>query len=106
MSQGSPEVIPFDLARMFLGDTSPLFLLEIAFRTALMFLWLVFLLRVTGKRGLAQLSPLELASVIGPGSAAGDPHVVLPGSLPAARHAGPGPHRRLPTAAVLPGHPQ
>ncbi|SMB81154.1 DUF421 domain-containing protein [Deinococcus hopiensis] len=73
MSQGSPEVIPFDLARMFLGDTSPLFLLEIAFRTALMFLWLVFLLRVTGKRGLAQLSPLELAIVIGLGSAAGDP---------------------------------
>lgn len=73
MSQGSPEVIPFDLARMFLGDAPPLFLLEIVFRTALMFLWLVFLLRVTGKRGLAQLSPLELAIVIGLGSAAGDP---------------------------------
>lgn len=70
---GSPEVVPFDLARMFLGDTPPLFLLEIVVRTSLMFLWLVFLLRITGKRGLAQLSPLELAIVIGLGSAAGDP---------------------------------
>ncbi|WP_221089594.1 DUF421 domain-containing protein [Deinococcus aquaedulcis] len=69
----SAEIVPFDWGRMFLGDVPPLFLLEIAFRTTLMFLWLVFLLRVTGKRGLAQLSPLELAIVIGLGSAAGDP---------------------------------
>ncbi|GGR52733.1 DUF421 domain-containing protein [Deinococcus seoulensis] len=69
----SAEVVPFDWARMLLGDTPPLFLLEIAFRTAVMFLWLVLLLRVTGKRGLAQLSPLEVAIVIGLGSAAGDP---------------------------------
>ncbi|EYB68424.1 hypothetical protein DEIPH_ctg023orf0003 [Deinococcus phoenicis] len=67
------EVVPFELGRMFLGDTSPLFLLEIVFRTAVIFLWLVFLLRLTGKRGLAQLSPLELAIVIALGSAAGDP---------------------------------
>ncbi|WP_034385489.1 DUF421 domain-containing protein [Deinococcus sp. YIM 77859] len=67
------EVVPFELERMFLGDTPPLFLLEIVFRTAVIFLWLVFLLRVTGKRGLAQLSPLELAIVIALGSAAGDP---------------------------------
>ena len=67
MSAGS-EIVPFDLPRMFLGDFSPLFLLEIAVRTSLMFLWLVFLLRITGKRGLAQLSPLELAIVIGGGN--------------------------------------
>lgn len=69
----SAEIVPFDWARMLLGDAPPLFLLEIVFRTAVIFLWLVFLLRVTGKRGLAQLSPLELAIVIGLGSAAGDP---------------------------------
>lgn len=68
-----PEIVPFDLQRMFIGDAPPLFLLEIVFRTVLIFLWLVFLLRITGKRGLAQLSPLELAIVIGLGSAAGDP---------------------------------
>ncbi|WP_291429826.1 DUF421 domain-containing protein [Deinococcus sp.] len=69
----SAEIVPFDWARMLLGDTPPLFLLEIVFRTAVMFLWLLLLLRVTGKRGLAQLSPLEVAIVIGLGSAAGDP---------------------------------
>lgn len=69
----SAEVVPFDWGRMFLGDLPPLFLLEIIFRTTLMMLWLVLLLRITGKRGLAQLSPLELAIVIGLGSAAGDP---------------------------------
>jgi uncharacterized membrane protein YcaP (DUF421 family) len=69
----SAEIVPFDWGRMFLGDVPPLFLLEIVFRTTLMFLWLVLLLRITGKRGLAQLSPLELAIVIGLGSAAGDP---------------------------------
>lgn len=69
----APEIVPFDLQRMFLGDAPPLFLLEIVLRTVVIFLWLVFLLRITGKRGLAQLSPLELAIVIGLGSAAGDP---------------------------------
>ncbi len=69
----SSEVIPFDWGRMFLGDVPPLFLLEIVFRTTVIFLWLLLLLRLTGKRGLAQLSPLELAIVIALGSAAGDP---------------------------------
>ncbi|MDK2012520.1 MULTISPECIES: DUF421 domain-containing protein [unclassified Deinococcus] len=69
----SAEVVPFDWARIFLGDTPPLFLLEIIFRTTVIFGWLLLLLRFTGKRGLAQLSPLELAIVIGLGSAAGDP---------------------------------
>lgn len=67
------DTVPFDWARMWLGDVPPLFLLEIVFRTAVIFLWLLLLLRFTGKRGLAQLSPLELAIVIGLGSAAGDP---------------------------------
>ena len=73
MSGGGTEVVPLDLARMFLGDFSPLFLAEIALRTVLIFGWLLLLLRWMGKRGLAQLSPLELAIVIGLGSAAGDP---------------------------------
>ncbi|GHF77055.1 DUF421 domain-containing protein [Deinococcus ficus] len=73
VSAGSQDVQPFDWQRIFLGDIDPLFLLEIVFRTSVIFLWLVFLLRISGKRGLAQLSPLELAIVIGLGSAAGDP---------------------------------
>lgn len=68
-----PEVVPFDWQRIWLGDAPPLFLLEIVFRTAVIFVWLLFLLRMTGKRGLAQLSALELVIVIALGSAAGDP---------------------------------
>lgn len=73
MSEGGEKIQPLDWQRMFIGDTDPLFLLEIAIRTGIIFLWLLFLLRITGKRGLAQLSPIELAIVIGLGSAAGDP---------------------------------
>ncbi|WP_261665066.1 DUF421 domain-containing protein [Deinococcus sp. Marseille-Q6407] len=64
---------PFDWQRMFLKDITPLFMLEIVFRTAVIFLWLIFLLRLSGQRSVAQLGPLELALVIGMGSAAGDP---------------------------------
>ncbi|MBB5234766.1 uncharacterized membrane protein YcaP (DUF421 family) [Deinococcus budaensis] len=64
----------FDWPRLLLGEgASGLLLLELVFRTGVIFLWLLFLLRVTGKRGLAQLSPLEFAIVIALGSAAGDP---------------------------------
>lgn len=67
------DIQPFDWHRMFLGDISLLFMLEIAFRTAVIFLWLLLLLRFSGQRSLAQLGPLELAIVIALGSAAGDP---------------------------------
>ncbi len=66
-------MVPFDWQRIWLGDAPPLFLLEIVFRTAVIFVWLLLLLRLTGKRGLAQLSALELVIVIALGSAAGDP---------------------------------
>lgn len=69
---GGQEAQPFDWGRLLLGDFDPLFLLEIVLRTSLVFLWLLVLLRIAGKRGVAQLSPLELAIVIGLGSAVGD----------------------------------
>jgi len=69
----SADLRPFDGQRLWLGDAPPLFLLEIAFRTGVMFLWVVLLLRLTGKRGLGQLSAVELAIVIALGSAVGDP---------------------------------
>jgi uncharacterized membrane protein YcaP (DUF421 family) len=73
-SSGAETVRAFDWQRVLIGeDTSVLFLLELVFRTGIIFLWLLYLLRMTGKRGLAQLSPLELAIVIALGSAAGDP---------------------------------
>jgi len=63
----------FDFNRIFLGDAPPLFLLEIVFRTLIMYTYTVMLLRVLGKRGMGQLSMLELAIIISFGSAVGDP---------------------------------
>lgn len=65
--------MPFDLQRMFLGDLPPLFLLEIVFRTAFLFLYTLLMLRIVGKRGLSQVTPFELTIIIALGSAVGDP---------------------------------
>jgi uncharacterized membrane protein YcaP (DUF421 family) len=65
----------FDLHRIFLGDAPPLFLLEIIFRTFIMYAYTIFLLRMLGKREMGQLSILELAIIISFGSAVGDPMV-------------------------------
>lgn len=72
MSAGSEAVRSLDWQRLFLGDFDLLFYAEIVLRTTLILVWLLLLLRVAGKRGVAQLSPLELALVIGLGSAVGD----------------------------------
>ncbi len=65
-------VIPFDLARMFLGDQPPLFLLEIVARTLLIYVYTIVLIRWIGGRGVAQLSMVEFLLVIALGSAVGD----------------------------------
>ena len=66
-------VIPFDLQRMLLGDAPPLFLAEIAVRTAVIWLWAVLLLRWIGGRSISQMSVIEFLLVIALGSAVGDP---------------------------------
>lgn len=68
----SDPVVPFDLQRMFLGDAPPLFLLEIAFRTALIYLYAILLIRWIGGRSVAQMSVVEFLLVIALGSAVGD----------------------------------
>ena len=69
------QIEVFDFHRIFLGDTPPMFLLEIVFRTLIMYGYTIFLLRILGKRGMGQLSVLELAIIISFGSAIGDPMV-------------------------------
>ena len=49
------------------------FLLEVAFRTIVMFFFLVVTLRSAGKRGVKQLSIYEVVIIVALGSAAGDP---------------------------------
>ncbi|WP_169305014.1 DUF421 domain-containing protein [Pedobacter cryotolerans] len=56
-----------------LGDVEWGFIPEIALRTLIMYLILLFSLRVLGKRGVKQLSVFELVVIISLGSAAGDP---------------------------------
>ena len=64
-----------ELHRIFLGDHSPWFLLEVVFRTLFTFIYTLVLVRWMGKRGMGQLSPFELAIIIALGSAVGDPMI-------------------------------
>lgn len=66
-------VVPFDWARMFLGDEPPLFFLEILFRTVVIYAYTFLLVRWIGGRTVAQLSMVEFLLVIALGSAVGDP---------------------------------
>lgn len=70
-----PEFEVFDFKRIFIGETPTLFLAEIVFRTIIMYTYTIFLLRLLGKRGMGQLSGLELAIIICFGSAVGDPMI-------------------------------
>lgn len=63
----------FDFHKMFFGEEPKIFLLEIVLRTAIMYTYTVLLIRLLGKRSMGQLSTLELAIIIGFGSAVGDP---------------------------------
>lgn len=69
MDQG---IQAFDWSRMFFGDEPPLFLLEIGFRTAIIYIYALMLLRWLGSRTIGQLSTIEFLLVIALGSAVGD----------------------------------
>lgn len=62
-----------DWQRILLNDQPLGFLVEIAFRTLWMFLVVVLCLKISGKRGVKQLSIFEMVMIISMGSAAGDP---------------------------------
>ncbi len=69
-----PSVQPFDLHRMFLGDQHQLlFLLEVVFRTVVMYGYSLVFARAIGKRAVGQISPFEFILIIIISSAAGDP---------------------------------
>jgi len=62
-----------DWERIFFYDVDGQFALEVVFRTAFMFIVIMAVLRLSGKRGVRQLSIFELAIILSLGSAAGDP---------------------------------
>ena len=67
------SIQPFDWHRMlFSAEAPPLFLLEVALRCVVTYLMLLGALRVTGRRGVRQLSIFEMSILLSLGSAAGD----------------------------------
>jgi uncharacterized membrane protein YcaP (DUF421 family) len=64
----------FDWERIFYSQDIPYtYLIEIGFRTLIMFIILILILKLLSKRGVKQLSVFELAILIALGSATGDP---------------------------------
>ena len=66
-------ITPFDWQRLlWTADAPPTFLFEVVFRCVVTYLLLIATLRVTGRRGVRQLSIFELSIILALGSAAGD----------------------------------
>lgn len=63
----------FDWQRILLNSLPAHFLIEVALRSSIMFILLLAVLKLTGKRGVKQLSVFETVIIISLGSAAGDP---------------------------------
>ena len=65
-----------DLRTLFLGEHNAwIFLVECALRAILMFVLVLALMKVSGKKEVRQFSVLELMVIIGLGSALGDPMI-------------------------------
>lgn len=75
-----------DWKEVFMNDLDWSFTLQIIVRTLIMFSVILIFLRMSGKKGVRQLSIFEVAIIIGLGSAAGDPmsnkdNAILPALL-------------------------
>lgn len=67
------DISPFDWRRLWLSEDAPAsFLFEVVFRSVLMFGLTIGALRISGKRGVRQLSIFEFGLILVLGSAAGD----------------------------------
>lgn len=67
------DILPFDWQRLWLSDQAPVsFLWEVMGRSAFAFGLTIAALRITGKRGVRQLSLFEFGLLLVLGSAAGD----------------------------------
>ncbi len=63
----------FDWQTVFLHDLDLSYAVEVLARTAIMFIIVLAVIRLSGKRGVRQLSIFEVAIIVSLGSAAGDP---------------------------------
>lgn len=62
-----------DVSKIFFEGANLSFAIEIVGRTLFMFLLILIVLRLSGRRGVRQLTLFEVAIILGLGSAAGDP---------------------------------
>ncbi len=67
------HIMELDWAKIFVADLDWSYAAEIVVRTVTMFLLVLILLRLTGKKGVRQLSFFEVAIIVSFGSATGDP---------------------------------
>lgn len=67
------ETMNLDWHTIFINDLDFPYAMEIGLRTLLMFGFVLLLLRLSGKKGVRQLTIFEVAIIIALGSAAGDP---------------------------------
>jgi uncharacterized membrane protein YcaP (DUF421 family) len=73
MLLAATPLVPFDWHRiLWTPHTPPAYLGEIVFRCIVMYFIIIVALRVTGRRGVRQLSIFEISLVLALGSAAGD----------------------------------
>ena len=63
----------FDWERILVNEAPASFMVEIVVRSVIMFVTLLIVLKLAGKRGVKQLSVFEMVIIISLGSAAGDP---------------------------------
>lgn len=66
------DFVPFELGRMFLGEASLWFLLEIVVRVIIVYVYTILLLRLLGNAGMRNMNFLDYFLVISLGSASGD----------------------------------
>jgi uncharacterized membrane protein YcaP (DUF421 family) len=70
---GSSSIEVFDWHRIFIGDQPWSYLLEIVFRTLVMYVYGFILVRLIGKRAMREFTPFEYIIIIAMGSSMGDP---------------------------------
>ena len=66
------DIQPFDWHRILLGEHGFGYMAEVALRCLIIFVLLLLVMRLMGKRGQANLSPMQQLLLIALGSAAGD----------------------------------
>jgi len=67
------NIEPFDVARMLFASTPVAYLLEVIFRTSVIFIISLLFMRLLGRRAVEQLTSFDLLIIIALGSAVGDP---------------------------------